>query len=167
MAGNGPPPKDARQRGRDTPVRELVKSDGRIGGFELPDDVLPQIVLNGLPQFDLDGVPVREEWHPQTIRWWNNWRESPQATRMVTGPDWDYLLDTALLHHQMWESGGKNSERAAEIRLRVAAFGATYADRLRIKWEIETPGDDFEVGNGHSNVSSMDDERRKRLAGGS
>ena len=167
MAGYGPPPKETRQRERDRPVRENVKSDGKIGGFDLPDDVLPQIRLAGELQFDADGEPIREEWHPQTQRWWQNWRESPQATRMITGPDWDYLLDTALLHHQMWVSGGKNSERAAEIRLRVATFGATYADRLRLKYEISVP-EEFDVGSvAGANVSSMDAARRKRVAGGS
>lgn len=168
MAGNGPPPKESRQRDRDRPVRENVKSDGKIGGYALPNDVLPQIVVEGIPLTDpVTGEPLREEWHPQTVRWWENWRESPQATRMVTAPDWDYLLDTALMHHNAWMSGGKNSERFAEIRLRVAAFGATYADRLRIKFEIEVPtGEEFDVGDAGSNVSDMSAARRRRIAGG-
>ncbi len=165
MAGHGPAPKEQRSRGRDTVVRDMIRSDGKIGGFDLPDDVLPPIKVDGELEYDIDGNVIREEWHPQTVRWWNNWRESPQATRMLTGPDWDYLLDTALLHHQMWESGGKNSERAAEIRLRVATFGATYADRLRLKFEIEAP-EEFDVGNADANVSSMNDARKKRLAAG-
>jgi len=164
MAGYGPPPKEDRARKRDTVVRELVKSDGKIGGFDLPDDVLPQIRVNGELQFDVDGNPIREEWHPQTVRWWNNWRESPQATRMLTAVDWDYLLDTALLHHQMWMTGGKNSERAGEIRIRVAGFGATYADRMRLRFEIEVP-EEFEVGS-NSNVASIDSARRKRVING-
>lgn len=166
MAGNGPPPKEERQRERDRPVRELVKSDGKLGGFPLPEDVLPLLPESQRDPDYWEGEDQREEWHPQTVRWWNNWRESPQATRMLTGPDWDYLLDTALLHHQMWMSGGKNAERAAEIRLRVAAFGATYADRLRLKYEIEIPTEEFDVGVAGQNVSSMDDARRKRIANG-
>ena len=164
MAGVGPAPKERRSRARDTPVREVIKSDGRVGGFDLPDDVLPQIKMGGKLMFDEDGLPIREEWHPQTVRWWNGWRESPQSTKMMTQPDWDYLLDTALLHHQMWVSGGRNSERAAEIRLRVATFGATPADRLRLKLEVEVP-DEFEVGDS-GNVTSIDVERRRRLMEG-
>lgn len=166
MAGMGPPPSESRQRERDVAVREMVVSDGKLGGFPLPDDVLPQVRKNGRPVFDEDGEPVLEEWHPATVRWWQNWRESPQATRMLTAPDWDYLLDTALMHHNAWMSGGRNSERFAEIRIRVANFGATYADRLRIKLEIETPNEEFDVGSGRSNVTSMDQERRRRLAAG-
>lgn len=160
MAGRGPAPKEKRSRARDTPTRDIIKSDGKVGGFELPDDVLP--VLPDDQQIDPDNV-LREQWHSQTVRWWQNWRESPQASRMLSGPDWDYLLDTALLHHQMWMSGGKNSERAAEIRLRVATFGATPADRLRLRLEIEVP-EEYPVGNGNANVTSID-ERRKRIAG--
>lgn len=151
MAGRGPAPKEQRSRARDTPVRETVKSDGRLGGFPLPNDVLP---------FD-EETGEREEWHRQTQRWWENWRRSPQGVRMMTAPDWDYLLDTAILHHQMWQTGGRNSERAAEIRIRVASFGATPADRLRMRMEIEVP-EEFPVGSS-GNVSSMDSARRKRL----
>ena len=164
MAGMGPPPKEERSRKRDTPVRDMVKSDGKIGGFDLPDDVLPPIKIDGEFQYDVDGNIIREEWHPQTVRWWNNWRESPQGVRMATMVDWDYLLDTALLHHQMWMTGGKNSERAGEIRIRVAAFGATLADRMRLRFEIEVP-EEFSVGDG-SNVSSIDTARRKRVING-
>lgn len=165
MAGRGFPPGESRQRARDELVRESVRSDGLVGGFDLPDDVLPQVKVNGVPQFDENGEPVREQWHPQTVRWWENWRRSPQATRMITEPDWDYMLDTALLHHNMWSTGGRNSERAAEIRIRVAAFGATYGDRQRLKWEIEAPVSDFSVGDG-SNVVSLESGRRRRISGG-
>ena len=61
-------------------------------------------------------------------------------------------------------SGGKNSERAAEIRLRVAAFGATIADRLRLRFEVKVP-EGYPVGNaGNANDTSID-ERRQRLGG--
>jgi len=164
MAGNGPPPKETRSRGRDNAVRDLIKSDGRIGGFSLPNDVLPFISDKDKDEDYWEGEAQREEWHPQTVRWWQNWRESPQASKMLTAVDWDYLLDTALLHHQMWMSGGKNSERAAEIRMRVATFGATYADRLRLRLEVEAP-EEYPVGNGSTgNVTDLD-ERRKRLTG--
>lgn len=159
MAGVGPPPKDRRARDRDNPVREIVQSDGKLGGWPLPDDVLPLV-----PASRAEFPGQREEWHPMTVAWWDDWRRSPQSTRMMTGPDWRELLDTALLHHQMWMTGGKNSERAGEIRMRVARWGATYADRLRLKWEVDVP-DESDVGLG-GNVTSMDSERRKRISGG-
>ncbi|WP_198517640.1 hypothetical protein [Microbacterium lacus] len=155
MAGNGPPANPTRSRSRDTVVRDMIKSDGKIGGFDLPDDVLPVDKETG----------EREQWHPQTVRWWNNFRESPQGTRMVTAVDWDYLLDTALMHHVSWMSGGKNSERFAEIRIRVAAFGATPADRMRLRQEIELPPEQYPAGDGTSpNITSIND-RRERLTG--
>lgn len=161
----GPPPKEKRSRARDTPVRETIRSDGKLGGYPLPD---PEIALPLKPQREWanEEVPEREQWHPMTQRWWENWRKSPQATRMLTDVDWDYLLDTALMHHQMWMGGGKNSERAGEIRVRVASFGATYADRLRLRLEIEVP-EEYSVGNaktGDDNVTSIQD-RRRRIAG--
>lgn len=150
MAGTGRVPSGSRSRARDNDVRESVKSDGKLGGFALPDDVLPLDTDSG----------KREQWHPQTVRWWQSWRRSPQGVKMMTEPDWDYLLDTALLHHQMWMSGGKNSERAAEIRLRVATFGATPADRARLRMEIEIP-EEFPVGTRGDNVTSIKDRRSR------
>jgi hypothetical protein len=156
MAGQGPPPALNRARDRDTASRETVKSDGKRGGYDLPDDVLPVDAKTG----------KREEWHPVTVRWWENWRLSPQGVKMMTDPDWDYMLDTALMHHQMWMSGGKNSERAAEIRIRVAEFGATPAARMRLRMEVTIP-EEFAAGReaGSNNVTDLED-RRKRLASG-
>lgn len=142
MAGNG-----RRAPGsNNSDVRDFVRSDGKIGGYELPEGVLP------------DG----EEWHPLTVRWWNHWRSSPQAARMVTEPDWDFLLDTALIHHTMWKNG--RWEFANEVRMRVAQFGATPAARRALKQEIDVP-EEYPTGRkSGSNVTSIED-RRKRLAG--
>ena len=163
MAGKGAPPAETRSRARDNVQRDMLRSNGKISGYDLPDDVLPMKSTDPeSPDFG-----IREEWHAQTVRWWDNWRESPQASRMLTMVDWDYMLDTALLHHQMWMSGGKNSERAAEIRMRVAAFGATLADRLRLRQEIEVPPEEYPAGNGkgaRSNVHSLA-ARRAALGG--
>ncbi|HIY94956.1 MAG TPA: hypothetical protein H9821_04735 [Candidatus Rothia avicola] len=55
---------------------------------------------------------------------------------MLSDPDWDYLLDTALIHHNMWKNG--RWDFASEVRLRVAKFGATPDDRNRLRAEIVT-----------------------------
>lgn len=141
MAGNG-------RRAKALPdPRQTLRADDKIGGFDLPEGVLP----NG------------EDWHPMTVEWWEAWRRSPQAAAMATDVDWHYLRDTALIHHTMWMKG--RWEFANEIRMRVAKFGATPADRHALKFEIDTV-DKFPVGRergtrGH--VSIMDAERRKRI----
>jgi hypothetical protein len=57
------------------------------------------------------------------------WAESPlSATFGQT--DWDFLLDTAILHASYW-SGDMGA--AAELRIRVAKFGATPEDRARLR----------------------------------
>lgn len=142
MAGNN------RRAGRAEEVRDFVRSDGKLGGYELPEGVLP------------DG----EEWHPVTRQWWDNWRRSPQAARMVTEPDWDFLLDTALIHHTMWTNG--RWEFANEVRMRVTQFGATVASRRALKQEIEVV-EETPVGQGRGTpgvVTSIND-RRRRIAG--
>lgn len=154
MAGRGPTPSGNRSRERDNKETTKLVSDGKTRGPALPRNVLK----------DRQGNSIA--WHPMTVRWWNNWRKSPQALRMMTGPDWDFLLDTALMHHEMWSA--KKWELAAEVRLRVQKFGATPEDRSRLHVEIgiglpsDAPGTTQSAPKG--NVTSIDD-RRARLTG--
>lgn len=119
MAGNGPPPKQADQRKRRNadPQQTEVSADGQVRGPELP------------------ALEDGESWPAMTVRWWENWRRSAQATQMAD-TDWDFLLDTALLHARFHQ--GEVSV-AGELRLRVAKFGATPEDRLRLRMSIVDP----------------------------
>ena len=114
MPGRGPAPKRERSRPNDTARREAeftrVADDGQLRGPELPEMT----------------------WHPRTAAWWDTWRRSPMS-QTFTATDWDFLLDTALLHNELWAG---NPGVAAELRLRVAKFGASPEDRLRLKVEI-------------------------------
>lgn len=149
MAGRGPAPKDPtkRRRRNTTPPTNKVSADGRTRGPQLPKDVLPE----------------GETWHSRTKAWWLTWRTSPQA-KTFTGTDWEFLIDTALMHHQMWEKG--RWDFAAELRLRVAKFGATVEDRMRLKMEVEPPPTKTvgQPGTTEGNVTDIS-SRRKRLAG--
>lgn len=122
MAGRGPAPKAARARKRDEPEVAVLVDEGVLHGPELPEGVLP------------DGAA----WHPQTQALWDALRRNPL---LAEEPDlgWQFLIDTALMHHTMWEKG--RWEFASEVRLRVAKYGATPEDRLRLKVKITTPGD--------------------------
>jgi hypothetical protein len=118
MGGRGFAPGDPEQRRRrnaDTVPTVELTADQKLRGLELPEDVL------------------EESWHPQTLRWWNTWRSSPQAQTFLQ-TDWDFLLDTALMHHGMWSRG--RFDYAAELRLRVAKLGATPEDRSRLRMKI-------------------------------
>jgi hypothetical protein len=123
MAGQGPAPKERRSRDRDNHVlREIEVAEGVLYGSPLPDDVLP------------DGEP----WHPQTVRWWDAMRSFP-LLEDEPAIGWQFLIDTALMHHTMWTRG--KWEFASELRLRVAKYGATPEDRMRLKIKVKTPGD--------------------------
>lgn len=128
--------------------RQRLRADGKIGGFDLPEGVLPK----------------GEEWHPQTREWWDAWRRSPQAAAMATDVDWRYLLDTALLHHQYWKNG--RWEFANEIRMREAKLGATPGDRNALKFHLEVLGE-HPVGkplpHREGYVSITDPERLARV----
>lgn len=137
-----------RKASKQSGTRPTLKTDGRLGGFELPEGVLPK----------------NDDWHPVTREWWDAFRSSPQGVQMATDVDWYFLLDTALIHHNMWKNG--RWEFANEVRMRVAKFGATVADRASLKMELEVP-EPFSVGEQTpSNVTRMDDERKKRLTAG-
>lgn len=113
MPGPGPPPKEPHRR---TGHRKDPNPTTRLPFKPCTPPDLPEDC-----EFD---------WHPQTRAWWKVWQESPQAT-MMSETDWSYMLDTALMHHHMW--GRQQWTLAAEVRIRLAQFGATPADRLRLR----------------------------------
>jgi hypothetical protein len=119
MAGHGPAPSKTREQrvrpGKDVRETTTVAADEQLRGPALPDDAIP------------------EPWHPRTLAWWDTWRRSPQA-QTFTETDWDFLLDTALMHHTMWLKG--RWEFASELRLRAAKFGATPEDRARLRMQV-------------------------------
>ena len=129
MAGRGPAPKPDDQRAR----RNAPPS---------PTTVLE---YRPCPQPEL---PAGFPWPERTREWWNAWREAPQA-HLFSQLDWEFLADTALLHATAWGSaadavavGGKiDTSHHAELRIRVAKFGATIEDRLRLRM-VFAPSED-------------------------
>lgn len=114
---------------------------GGLSGPPLPDGVLPK----------------EQEWHPQTRELWDALRRSPLlADEPLLG--WQFLLDTALMHNTMWAQG--KWEFASEVRLRLAKFGATPEDRMRLKVQIKTPSD---VAASSSGTVADISSRRARL----
>ncbi|MFV8169840.1 hypothetical protein [Mycolicibacterium peregrinum] len=89
-----------------------------------------------LPEFDVqvevDGeiVAQRFVWPEATRRWWSTWGDEPMA-QDFTATDWDFLLDTALIHAKVWGQG--DLKLLPELRLRVAKMGATGEDRARLR----------------------------------
>lgn len=123
MAGRGPAPAAAkRRRNKDPEPVTVVAAADQPRGPELPEGVLP------------DG----DDWHPQTRALWDALRRNPL---LVDEPElgWQFLIDTALMHHTMWSKG--RWEFASEVRLRVAKYGATPEDRMRLKVKIAVPSE--------------------------
>jgi hypothetical protein len=114
MAGRGPAPKDPNRRARTNrdPVATTVLRFELADQPELPGDI---------------------DWHDRTREWWEMWGNSPQAEHFMA-TDWDFLLDTALMHHAMWSK--QQWTLAAEVRLRVAKYGATPEDRARLRMQF-------------------------------
>lgn len=119
--------------------------------------VIEQVVL------DENGNPRKKRftWPMVTRRWWKMWRESPLSAE-YTETDWSFLLDTAYLHAQYWKG---DVRVAAELRLRVAKFGATPEDRarLRIQFAVADNLEDDAAGNEAAPVSARARRRQKKL----
>lgn len=152
MAGNGPAPKDRRSRDRDTKLLNDLVYNGQVFGDPLPDDVL----------YDKDGNP--QKWHPMTVEWWESIRRWPLMEKEPEA-SWRFMIDTALMHHQMWRNG--RWEFAAEIRLREAKYGIMPDDRKRLGLKYKPKADAEEPGESGlaavpDNVTSIE-ERKKRL----
>ena len=135
MAGRGPAPKSERSRPNDTARRQAeftkVSEDGVVRGPDLPD-------------FD---------WHARTVEWYATWQRSPMAQTFIAA-DWDFLIDTAMLHTEMWNG---SPGLAAEIRLRVGKLAGTPEDRLRLRMQVETEAKQAAAPR------AMSDDRRARL----
>jgi hypothetical protein len=135
MPGRGPAPKKERTRPNDTARRSAefttLLADGELRGPELPDG----------------------DWHPRTLDWWTTWRKSPMAATFIDA-DWSFLLDTAMLHSEMWQGETKH---AAEIRLRVGKLAGTPEDRLRLRMEVDAEAEQVKRPN------RMSKARRDRL----
>lgn len=120
MAGRGPAPKPASARVRRNSGPELV-----VVPFE-------PVAQPALP----DTIP----WPDETLAWWELWKQSPLVAEF--GPlEWSYLMDTALAHAQLWGNG--DLTQLAELRIRVANFGITPADRARLRIQYAT-GEEIE-----------------------
>lgn len=136
MPGPGALPKAERSRARDTAVRDAatnkLAADGVLRGPDLPDG----------------------DWHPRTVAWWQTWRESAQA-QVMTPTDWDALAETAILHTALWNG---DTKVAGELRLRVAKYGATLEDRLRLRISV-----DADVEQVAAAAPVVQQDRRKRL----
>lgn len=108
MAGRGPARKPASRRARTNRDDVVVVRLVQAGQPDLPDDV---------------------PWPELTRQWWRMWGESPRAEQW-DAVTWHELMMTAYIHAE-FVSG--NFDRAAELRIRMAKFGATPEDMARLR----------------------------------
>lgn len=118
MAGRGRPPKPPEKLAGHGAAKARAASMRIIPITPVPQPPLPATRPGGLP------------WPEHTRTWWKQWADEPIA-REFSGPDWAFLLDTALLHAALWGDG--NAKVAPELRLRLAKYGTTPEDRARLR----------------------------------
>jgi len=149
MSGVGPAPKDPSKRARRNkdPQAQTILRFEKAEAPELPDFK----VRNDA------GRLVKFRWPERTCEWWAKWVASPQAEHFST-TDWEELLTTALIHARVWSG---EVALSAELRLRVAKFGATMEDRARLRMQF-AQADEADEGRGSSGVDAAK-ERYARL----
>ena len=124
----GPPPKQMGTKAR----RNAEKTPFRVVGLpEAPAPELPEYFR--MTDADEDGVLVRKrvKYPPETRRWWESWVNSP-LNDGFTEHDWNYLLEVSVIHACFWLDIDR-MKCAAELRQRMSNFGATPADRARLR----------------------------------
>ena len=93
-------------------------------------DLTPKSIINFAPAKAPKLPPLPSgKWNSRTLVWYAKWRNSPQSA-VFMATDWEFLLETALLHHNFWNG---DLSLAAELRLRSSKFGATVEDRARLR----------------------------------
>lgn len=98
-----------------------------------------------VPQPPLPLLNGDKEWPDRTVEWWEAWKDSPQA-ESFTVTDWEWMLDTALVHADVWGAG--NVARAQDLHERLTSVGgvprpapAATSPVLPPRWQFtsETP----------------------------
>lgn len=158
MAGRGPAPKPEGTRARRN------KDHSNLHIIEFTNNAIQQPLLpNTELRYNEEAGAYEEQlivWPQQTRDWWDMWASHPIASTF-SDSDWSYLLDTAIIHRAYWLGA---LSMAAELRLRVAKFGATPEDRQRLRIQFAV-AEEAENENEQSRVSRAR-SRKKRLANG-
>lgn len=118
MAGRGPAPKDPSKLAGHGAAKRRAQQLKVVLIEPVPQPPLPAERPGGLP------------WPDLTREWWANWAEEPMS-KDFSGPDWAFLMDTALLHAAVWADG--QMKLLPELRLRTAKYGVTPEDRARLR----------------------------------
>lgn len=124
ITGPAPNPQRARRNADTLGGFRVLRDDGRIRGDELPE-------------FTPDASP----WHPKTLIWWNTWRRSPLA-QLMRDTDWLTMEKAAIIYNTIWSTAqwAKTTDIAnlnRELDRMTGNYGATYADRLKLRILIE------------------------------
>ena len=102
-------------------------------------------------------LPEGLYWPSRTREWWAAWVASP-VTESWTQLQWEYLLDTAVVHAAVWGGGdaGPDLKQMGELRQRVERLGG-----LTPAVPDQNPAESVRKGSPLDELAS----RRSRVAG--
>ena len=145
MAGNGR--KAHKDAGGNSPV--LRKPDGMTGP-DLPENVLSK----------------NRSWHPQVLKWYDEFRQSPQASLIRSDPMW-MALQVAFIELDEMIHTGRYGSMGPEVRQMFAQFGCTPASLRAMRFDVPEADDLSASENGESaNVTDFEEFRRRQGAVG-
>lgn len=124
----GPAPKQMGTKGGRTPDKVPFRV---VGLPKTPAPELPEHFR--MVDANDEGVLVRKrvKYPPETRNWWDAWVRSP-LNDGFTEHDWNYLLEVSVIHACFWLDIDR-MKCASELRQRMSLFGATPADRARLR----------------------------------
>jgi len=135
MAITGPPPKPADQRRRRNPPAH--------GWVEIA-----AVPFSGRP---MPKRPGGLRWPAGTVAKWRAWSGMPHAAQWAES-DWSYAVDSLHVAARFYETGTVGA--AAELRIREAQMGCTWASRQSLRLRYVAPHKDS-----YAPVTSLDDYR--------
>jgi hypothetical protein len=102
-------------------------------------------------------------WPEPTLIWYEHWGASALSNDF-TNSDWDALLETARYHALIWDERAPMTamlKAGAEVRQRMALFGATPLDRQRLRIQLVF-ADEAEAKADAAGTTAPASSRRRR-----
>jgi hypothetical protein len=131
---------------RPKPPGQAVTRNRRVDWLEVPN-----VPFHGRP---MPKRPGGRRWPAGTVAKWRAWSRMPHAAQW-TESDWSFAVDTLHIAAKFYQSG--STAAAAELRIREAQMGATWASRQSLRLRYVAPHDDSAAGGSVADLDAYRD----------
>lgn len=118
------------------------------------------------PDLPENVLSKNRSWHPQVLKWYDEFRQSPQASLIRSDPMW-MALQVAFIELDEMIHTGRYGSMGPEVRQMFAQFGWTPASLRAMRFDVPEADDLAASENGKTpNVSEFEEFRRRMGAVG-